>query len=223
MEATYMMADLFLAAQTAQVESSVNVMEVSVVVITLALILALFFYIRLIHKNSDSDFMNIKKDIDENKKQLLNIEKKIDELHNKFDSMNRSEKASSGSTTEKITIPNKVVNKNVSTQVVTIVKYGDFYMEDNVPVVENRDLSDDNQAGCFMITMHENASTATYTLNKEKINSIMQDVAVIANYVDNLQGSYDAKSIKAIDNGTLVRNGNKWVINKKMKVKLIKK
>ena len=60
MEATYMMADLFLAAQTAQVESSVNVMEVSVMVITLALILALFFYIRLIHKNTDSDFMNIK-------------------------------------------------------------------------------------------------------------------------------------------------------------------
>ena len=167
--------------------------------------------------------MNIKKELDENKKQLLNIENKIDELHNKFDSMNRSENASSGSTTEKITIPNKVVKKNVSTQVVTIVKYGDFYMEDNVPVVENRDLSDDNQAGCFMITMHENASTATYTLNKEKINSIMQDVAVIADYVDNLQGSYDAKSIKAIDNGTLVRNGNKWVINKKMKVKLIKK
>ena len=55
-----MMADLFLAAQTAQVESSVNVMEVSVMVITLALILALFFYIRLIHKNTDSDFMNIK-------------------------------------------------------------------------------------------------------------------------------------------------------------------
>ena len=214
MEATYMMADLFLAAQTAQVESSVNVMEVSVMVITLALILALFFYIRLIHKNTDSDFMNIKKELDENK---------IDELHNKFDSMNRSENASSGSTTEKITIPNKVVNKNVSTQVVTIVKYGDFYMEDNVPVVENRDLSDDNQAGCFMITMHENASTATYTLNKEKINSIMQDVAVIADYVDNLQGSYDAKSIKAIDNGTLVKNGNKWMINKKMKVKLIKK
>lgn len=221
MEATYMMADLFLAVQTAQVESSVNVMEVSVMVITLALILAIFFYIRLIHKNTD--FMNIKKELDENKKQLLNIENKIDELHNKFDSMNRSEKASSGSTTEKITIPNKVVNKNVSTQVVTIVKYGDFYMEDNVPVVENRDLSDDNQAGYFMITIHENASTATYTLNKEKINSIMQDVAVIANYVDNLQGSYDAKSIKAIDNGTLVKNGNKWVINKKMKVKLIKK
>lgn len=221
MEATYMMADLFLAVQTAQVESSVNVMEVSVMVITLALILAIFFYIRLIHKNTD--FMNIKKELDENKKQLLNIENKIDELHNKFDSMNRSEKASSGSTTEKITIPNKVVNKNVSTQVVTIVKYGDFYMEDNVPVVENRDLSDDNQAGYFMITIHENASTATYTLNKEKINSIMQDVAVIANYVDNLLGSYDAKSIKAIDNGTLVKNGNKWVINKKMKVKLIKK
>ena len=60
-------------------------------------------------------------------------------------------------------------------------------------------------------------------LNKEKINSIMQDVAVIADYVDNLQGSYDAKSIKAIDNGTLVKNGNKWVITKKMKVKLIKK
>lgn len=216
-----MMADLFLAVQTAQVESSVNVMEVSVMVITLALILAIFFYIRLIHKNTD--FMNIKKELDENKKQLLNIENKIDELHNKFDSMNRSEKASSGSTTEKITIPNKVVNKNVSTQVVTIVKYGDFYMEDNVPVVENRDLSDDNQAGYFMITIHENASTATYTLNKEKINSIMQDVAVIANYVDNLLGSYDAKSIKAIDNGTLVKNGNKWVINKKMKVKLIKK
>lgn len=51
----------------------------------------------------------------------------------------------------------------------------------------------------------------------------MQDVAVIADYVDNLQGSYDAKSIKAIDNGTLVKNGNKWMINKKMKVKLIKK
>lgn len=167
--------------------------------------------------------MNIKKELDENKKQLLNIENKIDELHSKFDSMNRSEKASSGSTTEKITIPNKVVNKNVSTQVVTIVKYGDFYMEDNVPVVENRDLSDDNQAGYFMITIHENASTATYTLNKKKINSIMQDVAVIADYVDNLQGSYDAKSIKAIDNGTLVKNGNKWMINKKMKVKLIKK
>lgn len=223
MEATYMMADLFLAAQTAQVESSVNVMEVSVMVITLALILAFFFYIRLIHKNTDSDFMNIKKDLDENKKQLLNIENKIDELHNKFDSINRGEKASSDSTTEKRPIPNKVVKKNISKQVVTIVKYGDFYMEDNVPVVENRDLSDDNRAGYFMITMHENASTATYTLNQEKINSIMQDVAVIADYVDNLQGSYDAKSIKAIDNGTLVKNGNKWVINKKMKVKLIKK
>ena len=218
-----MMADLFLAAQTAQVESSVNVMEVSVMVITLALILAFFFYIRLIHKNTDSDFMNIKKDLDENKKQLLNIENKIDELHNKFDSINRGEKASSDSTTEKMPIPNKVVKKNISKQVVTIVKYGDFYMEDNVPVVENRDLSDDNRAGYFMITMHENASIATYTLNKEKINSIMQDVAVIADYVDNLQGSYDAKSIKAIDNGTLVKNGNKWVINKKMKVKLIKK
>lgn len=218
-----MMADLFLAAQTAQVESSVNVMEVSVMVITLALFLAFFFYIRLVHKNTDSDFMNIKKDLDENKKQLLNIENKIDELHNKFDSINRGEKASSDSTTEKMPIPNKVVKKNISKQVVTIVKYGDFYMEDNVPVVENRDLSDDNRAGYFMITMHENASIATYTLNKEKINSIMQDVAVIADYVDNLQGSYDAKSIKAIDNGTLVKNGNKWVINKKMKVKLIKK
>ena len=58
-----MMADLFLAAKTAQVESSVNVMDVSVVVITLILILALFFYIRLIHKNTDSVFMDIKKDI----------------------------------------------------------------------------------------------------------------------------------------------------------------
>ena len=64
---------------------------------------------------------------------------------------------------------------------------------------------------------------SNFTLNKEKINSIMQDVAVIADYVDNLQGSYDAKSIKAIDNGTLVKNGNKWMINKKIKVKLIKK
>ena len=167
--------------------------------------------------------MNIKKDLDENKKQLLNIEKKYEELQNKFDSMNSTEQASSASTTEKMPKPNKVVGKNVLKQVVTIVKYGDFYMEDNVPVVENRDLSDDNLAGYFMITMHENASTATYTLNKEKVNSIMQDVAVIADYVDNLQGSYDAKSIKAIDNGTLVKNGNKWVINKKMKVKLIKK
>lgn len=221
MEATYNMANLFLAAQTTQVESSVNVMDVSVDVITLVLILALFFYIRLIHKNTESDFMNIKKDLDENKKQLLNIEKKYEELQNKFDSMNSTEKASSDSTTEKMSRPNNVVEKSVSKQVVNNVKYADFYMENNVPVVENRDLSDDNQAGSFMITMNENASTATYTLNVEKINSIMQDVAVIADYVDNLQGSYNAKSIKAIDNGILVKKGNKWVINKKMKVKLI--
>lgn len=221
MEATYNMANLFLAAQTTQVESSVNVMDVSVDVITLVLILALFFYIRLIHKNTESDFMNIKKDLDKNKKQLLNIEKKYEELQNKFDSMNSTEKASSDSTTEKMSRPNNVVEKSVSKQVVNNVKYADFYMENNVPVVENRDLSDDNQAGSFMITMNENASTATYTLNVEKINSIMQDVAVIADYVDNLQGSYNAKSIKAIDNGILVKKGNKWVINKKMKVKLI--
>ena len=217
-----MMADLFLAAKTAQVESSVNVMDVSVVVITLILILALFFYIRLIHKNTDSVFMDIKKEIDENKKRLRNLEKRCEELQNKFDSMKSTEKASSDSTIEKVPISNKVAEKYVSKQVVTIVKYGDFYMEDNVPVVENRDLSDDNQAGFFMITIQENASTATYTLNKEKLNSIMQDVAVIADYVDNLQGSYDAKSIKAIGNGTLAKNGNKCVINKKMKVKLIK-
>lgn len=222
MEPTYMMADLFLAAKTAQVESSVNVMDVSVVVITLILILALFFYIRLIHKNTDSVFMDIKKEIDENKKRLRNLEKRCEELQNKFDSMNSTEKASSDSTTEKMSRPNNVVEKSVSKQVVNNVKYADFYMENNVPVVENRDLSDDNQAGYFMITIQENASTATYTLNKEKLNSIMQDVAVIADYVDNLQGSYDAKSIKAIDNGTLAKNGNKWVINKKMKVKLIK-
>lgn len=165
--------------------------------------------------------MNIKKDLDENKKQLLNIEKKYEELQNKFDSMNSTEKASSDSTTEKMSRPNNVVEKSVSKQVVNNVKYADFYMENNVPVVENRDLSDDNQAGSFMITINDNASTATYTLNVEKINSIMQDVAVIADYVDNLQGSYNAKSIKAIDNGILVKKGNKWVINKKMKVKLI--
>lgn len=81
-----MMADLFLAAKTAQVESSVNVMDVSVVVITLILILALFFYIRLIHKNTESVFMDIKKEIDENKKRLRNLEKRCEELQNKFDS-----------------------------------------------------------------------------------------------------------------------------------------
>ena len=165
-----MMADLFLAAKTAQVESSVNVMDVSVVVITLILILALFFYIRLIHKNTDSVFMDIKKEIDENKKRLRNLEKRCEELQNKFDSMKSTEKASSDSTIEKVPISNKVAEKYVSKQVVTIVKYGDFYMEDNVPVVENRDLSDDKQAGYFMITIQENASTATYTLNKEKLN-----------------------------------------------------
>lgn len=165
--------------------------------------------------------MNIKKDLYENKIQLLNIEKKIEELHSKFDSINRGEKASSDSTTAKTSRSNNVVEKSASKQVVNNVKYADFYMENNVPVVENRDLSDDNQAGSFMITMNENASTATYTLNVEKINSIMQDVAVIADYVDNLQGSYNATSIKTIDNGILVKKGNKWVISKKMKVKLI--
>ena len=216
------MANLFLSSQTTQVESSMNVTDVIIVVIALILILALFFYIRLISKNYESEIFDMKKGQDENKKRLRNLEKRCEELQNKFDSMKSTEKASSDSTIEKVPISNKVAEKYVSKQVVTIVKYGDFYMEDNVPVVENRDLSDDKQAGYFMITIQENASTATYTLNKEKLNSIMQDVAVIADYVDNLQGSYDAKSIKAIDNGTLAKNGNKWVINKKMKVKLIK-
>lgn len=221
MEATYNMANLFLSGQTTQVESSMNVTDVIIVVIALILILALFFYIRLISKNYESEIFDMKKGQDENKKRLLDIEGKYNEIQKKLDSMKSFEKASSDSTTVKTPIPNKVVEKIVSEQVVSNVKYADFYMENNVPVVENRDLSDDNQTGSFMITMNENASTATYTLNKEKINSIMQDVAVIADYVDNLQGSYDAKSIKAIDNGTLVKNGNKWVITKKMKVKLI--
>ena len=116
-------------------------------------------------------FMDIKKEIDENKKRLRNLEKRCEELQNKFDSMTSTENASSDSTIEKVPISNKVAEKYVSKQVVTIVKYGDFYMEDNVPVVENRDLSDDKQAGYFMITIQENASTATYTLNKEKLNT----------------------------------------------------
>ena len=221
MEATYNMANLFLSSQTTQVESSMNVTDVIIVVIALILILALFFYIRLISKNYESEIFDRKKGQDENKKRLLDIEGKYNEIQKKLDSMKSFEKASSDSTTVKAPRGNKVVEKIGSEEVVGDVKYADFYMENNVPVVENRDLSDDNQTGSFMITMNENASTATYTLNKEKINSIMQDVAVIADYVDNLQGSYDAKSIKAIDNGTLVKNGNKWVITKKMKVKLI--
>lgn len=221
MEATYNMANLFLAALTTQVESSMNVTNVMIVVIALILILALFFYIRLIFKNYESEIIDMKKEQGENKKRLLDIEGKYKEIQKKLDSMKSFEKVSSDSTTVKTSRPNNVVEKSASKQVVNNVKYADFYMENNVPVVENRDLSDDNQAGSFMITMNENASTATYTLNVEKINSIMQDVAVIADYVDNLQGSYNAKSIKAIDNGILVKKGNKWVINKKMKVKLI--
>lgn len=221
MEATYNMANLFLAALTTQVESSMNITNVMIIVIALILILVLFFYIRLISKNYESEIFDMKKEQDENKKRLLYIEGKYEEIQKKLDSMKSFEKASLDSTTVKTSRPNNVVEKSVSKQVVNNVKYADFYMENNVPVVENRDLSDDNQAGSFMITMNENASTATYTLNMEKINSIMQDVAVIADYVDNLQGSYDTKSIKAIDNGILVKNGNKWVINKKMKVKLI--
>lgn len=221
MEATYNMANLFLAALTTQVESSMNITNVMIIVIALILILVLFFYISLISKNYESEIFDMKKEQDENKKRLLYIEGKYEEIQKKLDSMKSFEKASLDSTTVKTSRPNNVVEKSVSKQVVNNVKYADFYMENNVPVVENRDLSDDNQAGSFMITMNENASTATYTLNMEKINSIMQDVAVIADYVDNLQGSYDTKSIKAIDNGILVKNGNKWVINKKMKVKLI--
>lgn len=221
MEATYNMANLFLAALTTQVESSMNVTNVMIVVIALILILALFFYIKLISKNYESEIFDMKKEQGENKKRLLDIEGKYEEIQKKLDSMKSCEKVSSDSTTVKTSRPNNVVEKSASKQVVNNVKYADFYMENNVPVVENRDLSDDNQAGSFMITMNENASTATYTLNVEKINSIMQDVAVIADYVDNLQGSYNAKSIKAIDNGILVKKGNKWVISKKMKVKLI--
>lgn len=222
MEATYNMSNLFLAALTTQVESSMNVTNVMIVVIALILILALFlYYIRLISKNYESEIFDMKKEQGENKKRLLDIEGKYEEIQKKLDSMKSFEKVSSDSTTVNMSRPNNVVEKSASKQVVNNVKYADFYMENNVPVVENRDLSDDNQTGSFMITMNENASTATYTLNKEKINSIMQDVALIADYVDNLQGSYDAKSIKAIDNGTLVKNGNKWVITKKMKVKLI--
>lgn len=221
MGATYNMKNLFLAALTTQVESSMNVTNVMIVVIALILILALFFYIRYISKNYESVFFNMKKEQDENKKRLLDIEEKCEKIQKKLDSMKSFEKASSDSTTAKTSRPNNVVEKSASKQVVNNVKYADFYMENNVPVVENRDLSDDNQAGSFMITMNENASTATYTLNVEKINSIMQDVAVIADYVDNLQGSYNATSIKAIDNGIMVKKGNKWVISKKMKVKLI--
>ena len=221
MGATYNMKNLFLAALTTQGESSMNVTNLMIVVIALILILALFFYIRYISKNYESEFFDMKKEQDENKKRLLDIEGKCEEIQKKLDSMKSFEKASSDSTTVKTSRPNNVVEKSASKQVVNNVKYADFYMDNNVPVVENRDLSDDNQAGSFMITMNENASTATYTLNVEKINSIMQDVAIIADYVDNLQGSYDAKSIKAIDNGILVKKGNKWEISKKMKVKLI--
>ena len=53
MDATYNMANLFLSGQTTQVESSMNVTDVIIVVIALILILALFFYIRLIFQTPD--------------------------------------------------------------------------------------------------------------------------------------------------------------------------
>lgn len=86
MEATYNMANLFLAALTTQVESSMNITNVMIIVIALILILVLFFYIRLISKNYESEIFDMKKEQDENKKRLLYIEGKYEEIQKKLDS-----------------------------------------------------------------------------------------------------------------------------------------
>ena len=113
-----------------------------------------------------------------------------------------------------------VDNRDISKQVVTIVKYADFYKEGDVPTIENRDLSDDNLAGMFMITMKEGASNATYTLNRAKMSSIMEDVAVISDYVEGLQHVPNVTAIEIVEEGTLSKHGNVWKVNKKMKVKI---
>lgn len=186
------------------------------------LFLIFFFYVKKIADNLNCKLKKVKKELEDYNEQLQNVRYKCENILQKIESLNATEKkgAHINPAEDKKEI-SEVDHIGVSKQVVTIVKYADFYKEDDVPTIENRDLSDDNLSGMFMITMKEGASNATYTINRARMSSIMEDVAVISDYVEGLQHVSNVTAIEIVEEGTLSKHGNVWKVNKKMKVKIV--
>lgn len=103
----------------------------------------------------------------------------------------------------------------------TISMYGDFYLDGDVPMVDNRDLSNNQADGMFVIMLQESATRARYTVNMAKQKAILEDVLSFTNFVNikDIPASYS--SIKVESEGELVKVGASWKIVKKMDVKLI--
>ena len=202
-------------------ECSNSMVYWSGLIVLLPLIL-FFFYVKRIADKLNCELKKVKNELEDYKVQLQNAREESENILQKVELLRVTEKKETRTNpAENERDISEVDNRDISKQVVTIVKYADFYKEGDVPTIENRDLSDDNLAGMFMITMKEGASNATYTLNRAKMGSIMEDVAVISDYVEGLQHVPNVTAIEIVEEGTLSKHGNVWKVNKKMKVKIV--
>ena len=101
-----------------------------------------------------------------------------------------------------------------------VVKYADFYLDNGVPTVENRDLGTDPEDGEYKISIQSDEVSATYTINSLKQATIMQDLLALSRYADVLSMPSSPTSIKVEREGRMKRNGACWTVTQKMKVKL---
>lgn len=114
-----------------------------------------------------------------------------------------------------------IANDRHSNNSQIIDNYADFFTDGGVAIVENRDLGNDKNNGNFIVRRKDGAQDAIYTINDNKIDSILQDISVLLPFVDEFQKIPNATSIKVIKEGHLSRERNLWKVTKKLKIKLI--
>lgn len=104
-----------------------------------------------------------------------------------------------------------------------IVKYGTPLMPDTATgrlKFAVRSLHDSSDNGLFKLELDSNGTTGTYHINPNATTQIMNDLQLFQNFVApfTVSGSIDRARIKEVKEGTLVKEGSSWVVERRLTV-----
>lgn len=107
--------------------------------------------------------------------------------------------------------------KHVQTN--TYIKYFSLQETGGKLSVRERNLKDDASRSWFV--MYIEGDNATYDINKQVTDAILSDQAVLRVCAQDFEPNPDARSIKTLAKGTLRKEGQVWLVTRKIVIELI--